>query len=157
MIDPFALRALLEGPEGIHKYVTNLIAEHYLPISAMAWDRYWQEGVPPIDDDAFGVFSQAAVTAPAYSSYITTERNSHFLMQAFLPLIEIYEGRASPGLPALSAPKNWRWVWVGGEQPKVCLAGINLHTSTWLSTGGVAENYCIDYYDEAAASSLIRK
>lgn len=154
LVDESELRLMIDDPERFHKSGWNVIAEHYLPISTMPWDGYWQEGVPPPDQERFDKLSQAAVVAPAYGGYIVSERIVHFHLFLFSALGEIYAGKTSPGLPSLPAPDHWHWRWVNGAQPKLCLVADNIHPSTNPMGVESGVELCVEYYDAAALASV---
>lgn len=146
------IERLTEDPALYITMGNSRVAEHYERYSSQSWEAYWSNGVTPFSDADAGIFILAAVAAPAYAGYIESERQAQFATQLYPALLDIYQGKTSPGVPARAAPKHWRWEWRKGSPDQLCLSSDEIHQSTVSHGTDLPLTICIEYFSNSPVS-----
>jgi hypothetical protein len=121
-------RAVQRDLERMRGYVANR--------SEADWQDLWGNGVDVVAN--VPVYSiEMGMAAYAYSDYIRNIGLVDVQLAVLRALREVYEGRVSPGTPALPPPPLFQWLW---STDSLCLAPDNTHPSL-----GEVPDLCVDY------------
>lgn len=123
----------LEEIYQVYRYVTDR--------SEASWAEFWEHGVDVLADVPISTFDWSEGIA-GYSDYPSSMRHVDANLYLLRALREIYEGRASPGIPAQPPPARWHWQWQVANQA-LCLTPGDIHVS-FRNVGTI----CIDYLEE---------
>jgi hypothetical protein len=116
------------------------IYEYISDRSELPWKDYWRNGAD-VFADVPGYTDPE--TMPAYQDYSNHVRYIDASLHLLRALREIYQGRASPGIPAFDPPASWHWGWQADAQT-LCLEPGLVHPSL-----GEPQPICMEYLDEA--------
>lgn len=93
--------------------------------SELPWRDYWSSGLDVWADVPLYLYQD---NFPAWANYTSNLRYVGAQLILLSALREIYEGRASPGIPSQPPPARWHWQWRVGEE-ELCLEPGDIHPS----------------------------
>ena len=100
------------------------------------WQDLWGNGVDVVAN--VPVYSiEMGMAAYAYGDYIRNIGLVDVQLTVLRALREVYEGKVSPGTPALPPPPLFQWLW---STDSLCLVPDNTHPSL-----GEVPDLCVDY------------
>jgi len=93
--------------------------------SELSWRDYWSSGLDIWADVPLYLSHDFIPTWTNHTSNLRYVGAQLILLSA---LREIYEGRASPGIPSLPPPARWHWQWRVDDE-ELCLEPGDIHPS----------------------------
>lgn len=146
--------AITEDPMAWSKKGWDMIARHYDQEIQKSWSDFWSEGTNEIDNEHISHYPYHAIVGLTIAQPLTFHRESYFWLYLYPPLIDIYTGKASPGIPSRPAPDLWRWDWEESPQPRLCLVSNEFKINLSFKKSDGEYRLCIDYYDEKTVEAL---
>ncbi len=107
--------------------------------SELSWSDYWSKGLDVWADVPLYISGD---WLPSWANYSTNTRYNDATLYLLRALREIYDGRASPGIPNQPPPARWHWQWRVDDE-ELCLEAGYIHHSLDQS-----HPICLQYLDE---------
>ena len=142
-------KILDKGPKVALSEGMDALAEIFIPQSTLPWQHQWEYGLPGVARGQLEPYALQAIAAAGYQTNLLGERIHHFTLHLYPALADIYAGRVSPGLPSRPPPAHWRWLWLEGEHPQLCLVSdsVQAKEAEYFHEQDGEARVCEHYFD----------